>query len=187
MIGPPQPFTIWSGSQKDKGHPPQPFTIWSGHPNGQGRDTPPLASPKWTKIGPPQPFTIWSGSQMDKDRTPPNSSRLGAVAKWTGIGHPPTLHDLERFSNGQGLDPLHDLFLLPNGQGLKPPTLHDLERPPNGPGWDPRQPCTIWSSSQNGQGLDTPQPFTIWRVFLSRKLLADFLLPNSAYKMYHLH
>ena len=54
-------------------------------------------------------------------------------------------------------------------KGLTPPTLHDLERPPK------------WTR------VGPPQPFTTWRAFLSRKLTADFLLPNSAYKMYHLH
>ena len=54
-------------------------------------------------------------------------------------------------------------------KGLTPPTLHDLERPPK------------WTR------VGPPQPFTTWRAFLSRKLTADFLLPNSAYKMCHLH
>ena len=57
----------------------------------------------------------------------------------------------------------------PFDKGLTPPTLHDLERPPK------------WTR------VGPPQPFTTWRAFLSRKLTADFLLPNSAYKMYHLH
>ena len=89
-------------------------------------------------------------------------------------------------------------------KGWTPPTLHDLERLPNGQGFDPPQAFMTWSGSANGQGFDppnpsrlgaatqmdkgwTPQPFTTWRAFLSRKLTADFLLPNSAYKMYHLH
>ena len=48
---------------------------------------------------------------------------------WT----PPTLHVLEWFSNGQGLD--------------APPNLHDLERFPNGQGLDPPVGCaeaTTW-------------------------------------------
>ena len=84
---------------------------------------------------------------------PPNPSRFGAAPKWTRIGPP----NPSRFGAATQLDK----------DGTRP-TLHVLERFPN------------------GQGLD-PQPFTTWRVFLSRKLTADFLLPNSAYKMCHLH
>ena len=101
------------------------------------------------------------------------------------------------------------LFASSSEGGCTPPTLHDLERLPNGQGLGP-QPVTIWSGSckrhqhdserfSNGQGLDPPnpsrfgavpkltrvgppQPFTTWRVFLSRKLTADFLLPKSAEK-----
>ena len=117
-IGPPQPFTICDLERPPKWtkmRPPQPFTIWSSH---MDKD--------WT----PQPFTIWSGSQMDKD--------------WT----PPTLHDL-RFGAATQMD-----------KDEPAPTFHDLERFPN------------------GQGLDPPR---------LGGLTADFLLPNSAYKMCHLH
>ena len=56
---------------------------------------------------------------------------------------------------------------------LAPPTLHDLE-------WAPK-----WT--RMGPPKDWTQPFTIRRVLLSRKLTADFLLPNSAHKIRHLH
>ena len=91
-MGRPQPFTIWSGSQKwTRIGPPSPSPSrfreapkWTriGPPNpsrfgaalAKGCTSPPNpsrfgAAPKWTRIGPPQPFTIWSGSQMDKDWT----------------------------------------------------------------------------------------------------------------------
>ena len=37
-----------------------------------------------------------------------------------------------------------------------------------------------------GTRMGTPEPFTIWRLFPSKRLTADFLLPNSAYKMCHI-
>ena len=50
--------------------------------------------------------------------------------------------------------------------------------------WDPQH-FTIWSSSPKERGC--AQPFTIWRLFPSRRLTADFLLPHSACTMCHLH
>ena len=100
---------------------------------------------------------------FDKGGTP-QPSRFGAVQ---------TLHDLERPPKWTRVGPPQPFTAwrgLPNGHGFgPPPTLHDLERPPK------------WTR------VGPPQPFTTWRAFPSRKLTADFLLPNSAYKMYHLH
>ena len=57
------------------------------------------------------------------------------------------------------------------GQGWDPPTLHALR----------------FGVVPQINGYRTPQPFTIWQLFPSRNLTADFLLPNSAYNMCHLH
>ena len=115
--------------------------------------------------------------------TPSNPSRFGAAPKWTDKDWiPPTLHDLERLLQKEGLHP-------PNT--IRSGSQMDKD-------WTP-QPFTIWSGSQMDKDwtppnpsrfgavpkwtrIGRPQPFTTWRVFLSRKLTADFLLPKSAEK-----
>ena len=104
--------------------------------------------------------------------------------------HPPTLTIWSGHPNGQGLDPPNPSRLGAATQmdkGLTPPTLHDLERLPNGQGFDPPPTLHDLERPPKWTRVGPPQPFTTWRAFLSRKLTADFLLPNSAYKMYHLH
>ena len=92
------------------------------------------------------------------------------TCKWTRVGGPATLHDLEtaskwtrvgadfqmdkgwgppqpRFANGQGLaftTPPLDPSGLANGQGLGAPTLHDLQMDK---GWGPPNPSRL----ANGQ------------------------------------
>ena len=108
---------------------------------------------------------------FDKACTP-QPSRFGAATQMDKGWTPPTLHDLERPPKWTRVGPPNPSRLGAASQmdkGLTPPTLHDLERPPK------------WTRA------GPPQPFTTWRAFLSRKLTADFLLPNSAYKMCHLH
>ena len=83
--------------------PPEPFTTWSGSPKGQGWDTPPNPSrlgvafqkdkdvttptfhilerpPKRTRMGPPQPFTFWSGPPTGQGWDPPTLSRFGGCS-----------------------------------------------------------------------------------------------------------
>ena len=108
---------------------------------------------------------------FDKACTP-QPSRFGAATQMDKGWTPPTLHDLERPPKWTRVGPPNPSRLGAASQmdkGLTPPTLHDLGRPPK------------WTRA------GPPQPFTTWRAFLSRKLTADFLLPNSAYKMCHLH
>ena len=74
------------------------------------------------------------------------------------------------------------------GRGWDPPTLHDLEgglpkRTRIGP-----QPFCNLEPLPERTGIRPPtQSFTICQLFPCRRLTADFLLPNSAYKLCHLH
>ena len=107
-MGPPNPSRFGAANQMDKdGTPPNPSHLQQPS-NGQGLHPPTLRDlerpPKWTRMGHPKPFTIWSGSQMDKDWTP-TPHDLERPPKWTRIGRPQPFNDLERFPNGQGLDP----------------------------------------------------------------------------------
>ena len=114
---------------------------------------------------------VFASTSFRQGLHPPTLTKPGVFFASTSFRqglHPPTLTIWSGHPNGQGLDPPNPSRLGAATQmdkGLTPPTLHDLERPK---GW-------------------TPQTFTTWRAFLSRKLTADFLLPNSAYKMCHLH
>ena len=109
----------------------------------------------------PQPSSFRQGLH------PPNPHDLERPPKWTRVGPPQPFTTWSGHPNGQGFDPPNPSRLGAAPQmdkGLTPPpTLHDLERPPE------------WTR------VGPPQPFTTWRAFLSRKLTADFPLPNSAY------
>ena len=75
-----------------------------------------------------------------EDFAPRPSKWTGAVSKWTRVGGPPTLHDLRRLPNGQGLGPPTFQIdravskwtrVVKNGDGLgaPPPTLHGAAAP----------------------------------------------------------
>ena len=193
-IGPPNPSRF--GAALAKGQGLDPPNLGAALAKGQANPSGFGVAPKWTRIGRPNPSRFPTGQGWD----PPTLHDLAPQPFTIWSGHP----------NGQGCTPqtLDDLERLPIGQGFAPP-------PPANPSrfgaalakdkdWTPQpftiwsgsqtdedgpplQPFTIWSGSQMDKDWTPPQPFTIWRVFLSRKLTADFLLPNSVYTMCHLH
>ena len=161
-MDPPNPSRFAAATQMDKDWtPPNPSRFGAALAKGQGLHPPPNpsrsgAAARWTRIGSPNPC----------ERT-----RIGPPQPWSGSCKRTRVAPPKPFTIWSGSQMDKDL--------LPPPTLHDLERllQKDIKDWTP-QPFTIWSGSQMDKDW-TPQPFTTWRVFLSRKLTADFLLPNS--------